>query len=277
MDRDGLADFLRRRRAALKPADVGLSLGSRRRTIGLRREEVAQLAHMSTDFYARMEQARGSRPSEQTTAALSRALRLTPDERDHLYQLAGHTAPPRAYRTDHASPGLARVLQALSVPAQIVSDLGVVLERNALGRMLLGDDTHEPGPRRSLIYRWFVDPPESRIFAQEEHSRHSRDYVAMLRGVHGRAPADPEVLELLDQLLRESDEFSQLWELHEVGGRQGTLKCVVNPLVGRITLDCQILSSENVTERLIVFTAVPGSEDEKRLELLAVVGGQAFV
>jgi transcriptional regulator with XRE-family HTH domain len=276
MDRDGLADFLKRRRDGLKPDDVGLSAGTRRRTAGLRREEVAQLAHMSTDFYARLEQARGSRPSEQTTAALARALRLTPDERDHLYQLAGHTAPLRGYRSDHASPGLSRVLQSLHAPAQIVSDLGVVLGRNAMGRLLLGDEAQDAGLRRGLIYRWFVDPPETRIFAPEEHGRHSRDYVAMLRAVHGRDPHDPEVLDLLEHLLRESPEFAELWELHEAHGRQGSLKCIVHPLVGRITLDCQILSSENVTERLIVFTAAADSADAKQLELLSVVGGQTF-
>jgi transcriptional regulator with XRE-family HTH domain len=276
MDRVGLADFLRRRREALKPGDVGLSAGARRRTLGLRREEVAQLAHMSTDFYARLEQARGSRPSAQTTAALSRALRLTPAERDHLYELSGHVAPPRAYRTDHASPGLARVLHSLNTPAQIVSDLGVILDRNALGQILLGDHTPFSGLRRSIIYRWFVDPAERRIFAEEEHDQHARAYVAMLRAAHGRSGDDPEVRELVDRLLMESEEFADLWALHEVSSRQGTLKCIVHPLVGRITLDCQMLSSENVTERLIVFTAVAGSEDAKRLELLSVVGGQAF-
>src|SRR3954468_22287899 len=104
MDRDGLADFLRRRRAALQPDDVGLGQGRRRRTPGLRREEVAGLAHMSTDFYARLEQRRGSRPSEATVGALARALRLTEAERDHLFRLAGHAAPPRGFRSDHVTP-----------------------------------------------------------------------------------------------------------------------------------------------------------------------------
>src|SRR6201992_2760137 len=107
------AASLKRRRDALQPAEVGLTPGVRRRTHGLRREEVAALAHMSTDFYARLEQSRGSRPSEQTTAALARALRLTPAERDHLFALAGHTPPPRAFRTDVPSPGLVRVLARL--------------------------------------------------------------------------------------------------------------------------------------------------------------------
>src|SRR3954451_10469179 len=113
MDRDRLADFLRHRRQALQPEDVGLGPGRRRRTPGLRREEVAALAHMSTDFYTRLEQRRGSRPSQHALPSLARGLRLTPAERDHLFQLAGHVAPPHAYRTDHVSPALMRVLDRL--------------------------------------------------------------------------------------------------------------------------------------------------------------------
>jgi transcriptional regulator with XRE-family HTH domain len=276
MDRSGLADFLRRRREALQPEDVGLAAGSRRRTRGLRREEVAGLAHMSTDFYTRLEQRRGSRPSEQTIAALARGLRLNPDERDHLFGLAGHTAPPRAYRTDHASPGLLRVLALVDAPAQIVSDLGVTLSQNPLAEALIGVRTHHTGLRRSVVYRWFTDPDERRIHPAEDHPMHSRAYVASLRAVDGRAGDDPEAGELVDHLLRESGEFAALWERHEVGSRSGTLKRFVHPLVGTLTLDCQILTAENLTERLVVFTAAPGSEDADRLGLLSVIGSQGF-
>ena len=105
---------------------------------------------------------RGSRPSEQTTAALARALRLTPDERDHLFALAGHTAPPRAFRTDHPSPGLLRVLDRIDSPAQIVPDLGMTLSQNAQAEALVGVQTQCTGPRRSMIYRWFTDPDQRR-------------------------------------------------------------------------------------------------------------------
>jgi len=276
MDRDGLADFLRRRRAALQPGDVGLAAGARRRTRGLRREEVAQLAHMSTDFYARLEQRRGSRPSPQTVAALAGALRLTPVERDHLFALAGHNAPPRAFRTDQPSPGLVRILERLDAPAQIVSDLGVTLVRNRLGLALLGDHTRYTGPRRNLVYRWFTDPEARSLFPEEDHLRHSRNHVAALREVHGRASDDPECRELVDTLLRESPEFAALWERHEVKGRSETLKRFIHPLVGALTLDCQVLTAENLTERLVVYTAAPGTEDADRLALLAVVGTQEF-
>jgi hypothetical protein len=232
---------------------------------------------MSTDFYARLEQRRGSRPSEQTTAALARALILTQDERDHLFALAGHTPPQRTLRSDHASPGLLRVLDLIEGPAQIVSDLGVTLSQNALAEALVGVQTGHSGLRRSLIYRWFTDPVERSIHPGEDHVRHSRRWVGALRAVAGRGGEDPEARELIEHLLRESAEFAELWERHEVATFADTLKRFVHPLVGPLTLDCQILTSdENVTERLVVFTARPGSEDAQRLELLSVIGSQGF-
>ncbi len=275
MDRDGLADFLRRKRDALAPEDVGLPPGRRRRTAGLRREEVASLAHMSTDFYTRLEQRRGSRPSEATVAAISRALRLTPAEREHLYGLAGHVAPPLAFRTDHVSPGLQRVLDQLDAPAQIVSDLGVVLRQNALAEALLGVQTTFEGHARSVIYRWFTDPDARRRFAPEDHELNSRSYVASLRSAYHAD--DAEANALVDALTEASPEFAERWERHEVAERADTHKRIVHPTVGTLTLDCQILTSENRMEKLVVFTAAPGGEDAERLRLLSVIGAQAFV
>jgi hypothetical protein len=232
---------------------------------------------MSTDFYTRLEQRRGSRPSEQTVAALARALRLKQDERDHLFSLAGHNPPPRSFRSDYASPGLLRLLDQLDTPAQIVSDTGVTLAQNALAEALVGVRTGYTGLRRSVIYRWFTDPAERRIHPEDEHELHSRGYVAWLRSVDGRAGDDPEVRDLVEHLRRESDEFAELWARHEVGSRSGTMKRFLHPLVGEMTLDCQILTSEsNLTERLVVFTASPGSEDADRLALLSVIGSQGF-
>jgi len=240
MDQDGLSDFLRRRRAALQPADVGLTPGARRRTPGLRREEVAALAHMSTDFYARLEQGRGSRPSAETAAALARALRLAPVEREHLFALAGHTPPPRTFHADEASPGLLRVLAQVASPAAIVSDLGVTLAQNPLGVALTGDQTRHTGLRRSLAYRWFVDPDTRRLHPEEDHPRHSRDHVASLRAVHARAPDEPAARDLVDSLRRESAEFSELWDRHEVKDRSTAMKRFVHPSSGcsRSTARC---------------------------------------
>ena len=154
MDRTELANFLRRRRESLQPEDVGLAKGLRRRVAGLRREEVAGLSAMSTDYYARLEQRRGPQPSEQMVAALARGLRLTLDERDHLFRLAGHEAPARVLRSRHVSPALMRVLDRLDdTPAQVVTDLGETLAQNRLAVALLGDQTGFTGPARSGVYR----------------------------------------------------------------------------------------------------------------------------
>jgi transcriptional regulator with XRE-family HTH domain len=276
MDREDLADFLRRRRESLSPDDVGLPAGRRRRTAGLRREEVAGLANMSTDFYARIEQRRGSRPSEATVAALARALRLTLDERDHLFHLAGYEPPAHGIRSDHVSPPLLRILDHLDAPAQVTSDLAVTLVQNEMAVALLGVQTEFEGPSRSLFYRWFTDPEEREHYPPEDHDEHSRTYVASLRAVYGRDSGDAEARELVELLRTESPEFARLWDQHEVAVRRDTHKRVVHPTVGTLELDCQILTAENNTERMIVFTAAPGSEDAEKLKLLAVVGNQTF-
>lgn len=270
MDRDELADFLRTRRAALQPEDVGLRAGPRRRTSGLRREDVAALAHMSTDFYTRLEQRRGSRPSEAMVASIARALRLTLDERDHLLQLAGHVPPPRWRRSDHVTPALLRVLDRLDTPAQIVNDLGFTLAQNPLAEALLGVHVGHD----SVFRRWFTgDPSERALWPAEDHELHSRRYIAGLRAVYGR---DADAREFVDTLRSESEEFARYWAEHEVALPNTTRKRLMHPQVGLIELDCQILTSENQTELLVVFTATPGSEDAEKLALLGVIGTQQF-
>jgi transcriptional regulator with XRE-family HTH domain len=269
MDRDGLADFLRRRREALRPEDLGIAVGSRRRTAGLRREEVAARAHISTDFYTRLEQRRGSRPSASTAASLATALCLNEVERTHLFELAGHNAPPMALRSEEPSPGLLQVLEHLDAPAMIVSDLGVTLRQNRLAEALVGDHSAFSGPARSMIYRWFTEPERRALHPAADHEIRARQHVAALRAVHGRPGPDPEADELVARLLAESEEFAALWERHEVARRTTTDKRFVHPLVGELTLDCQNLTAQNESERLVVFSAAPGSVDEARLRMLA--------
>src|ERR1700710_983251 len=215
MDREAPPASPRRRREDLRPDDVGLPAGRRRRTAGLRREEVAQLAAMSTDFSARIEQRRGSRPSAATVAALARALRLTLDERDHLFHLAGYEPPARAVRSDHVTPALLRTLDRLDTPAQVTSDLAVTLVQNELAVALLGDQTKFEGTARSLFYRWFTDPEERAHYPEEDHEQHARTYVANLRAVHGRDAGDTEARELVDLLLAASPAFARLSAAHE--------------------------------------------------------------
>jgi transcriptional regulator with XRE-family HTH domain len=278
MNRPELADLLRRRRDLLQPGDVGIDPGTRRRTPGLRREEVAQLAGMSSDYYIRLEQARGPQPSVQILAALARALRLTRDERDHLFYLAGHAPPLEHSSDDHVRPGLLHLLDRLTTtPAQVISDLGQVMAQNPMAVALLGDQTSGTGLARNFTYRWFTDVTARAIYPPEDHPHHSRVQVADLRAAVGARPNDPTAAGLVTALLEASDEFAQLWKRHEVTVRHGDRKRIVHPTLGVIDLNCEVLLSEAQNQRLLVFSATPASQAAKQLELLTVLGRQHFI
>ncbi len=278
MDRAQLADFLRHRREALRAEDVGLTPGPRRRTPGLRREEVAALAGMSTDYYTRLEQARGPQPSDQMLSALARALRLSADERDHLYRLAGHNAPARHRLDAHVAPALQRVLDRLDdTPALILSTLGETLMQNRLAAALLGDHSAASGPARSGIYRWFTDPAERARYPLADQPRQSRAQVANLRVAFGIAGGSSPAGTLVRALQKASPEFVDLWERHEVVARFEDHKTLLHPELGAIELDCQVLFTEDQSQALLVLTAPPRSEAAEKLQLLAVLGQQQFV
>ena len=275
MNRVELADFLRRRREALQPEDVGLIKGPRRRTSGLRREEVANLSGMSTDYYTRLEQQRGPQPSEQMVDAIARGLRLTLDERDYLLRLAGHRAPARVQRSDHVSAALMRVLDRLDdTPAQVISDLGETLMQNRLAVALLGDQAGFTGLARSGVYRWFTDPGERRIYPEADHGYHSRVVVANLRAALTRGGPDARAATIVRQLREESDEFATLWEQHEVAVRREDHKRIVHPELGIIELDCQVLYTENQAQALLIFTASPGTDGYEKLQMLSIIRSQ---
>ncbi|MFE2299250.1 helix-turn-helix transcriptional regulator [Streptomyces sp. NPDC059445] len=271
MDRPEVADFLRRGRARLEPSDVGLPAGSRRRTPGLRREEVAALAGMSVDYYTRLEQARGPRPSRQMLGALARALRLTGDERDHLFHLAGEEPPRAMGASSHVRPGLLLILDRLhDAPAQVVTDYGELLAQNAMSAALTGRS--EPG--RNLIRGFFTDPASRSLFPPEDRPEHARSHVANLRAVTAARPTDPAPAALVAELRATSEEFAELWESHEVAVRRSATKRFLNPTVGLLELDCEILLSSGDNQLLVVHTARPGTESHERLRLLRVVGLQ---
>ena len=279
MDRATLADFLRRRREALQPGDVGLPEGARRRAPGLRREEVAALAVMSADYYTRLEQQRGPQPSEQMLASLARALRLTADERDYLFQLAGHNPPtPWSAAATHVAPALLRVLDRLQdTPALILSNLGETLVQNRMADALLGEKSQHTGLARSEIYRWFTDPAaERRRYPEADRARHSRAQVANLRAAYGSMGRDSRAAELVRALQAASPEFAELWERHEVARRFEDHKILIHPELGPIELDCQVLFTEDQSQALLVLTAPPRSEGDEKLRLLAVLGHEHF-
>jgi transcriptional regulator with XRE-family HTH domain len=280
MDRQQLADFLHKRRESLQPEDVGLTRGPRRRTAGLRREEVASLAGMSTDYYSRLEQQRGPQPSEQMVIAIARGLRLSLDERDHLFRLAGHNAPIRGWRSDHVTPALMRVLDRLDdTPALVLSDLGERLASTPAADALLGRlaETSEGGwMQRSTIYRWFTDPRSRAVYPEADHPWHTRVFTSDLRDAYSRQGSGSLAAEMVTALLAVSPQFAELWEEHEVGLHRDGLKRIQNAEVGVVEVYCQTLFDRDRSQGLLVFTATPGSESAEKLKLLAVLGQQQF-
>ncbi|WP_030455144.1 helix-turn-helix transcriptional regulator [Herbidospora cretacea] len=270
MDRTELADFLRRARIRLAPSDVGLNSGPRRRTPGLRREEVAQLTGMSTDYYTRLEQRRGSHPSRQMLTALARALRLTDAERDHLFHLAGQEPPRPGGSSDHVRPGLLLILDRLhDIPASVLTDWGQMLAQNTMSVAVTGDHVGT-----NMIRRWFTVPGTRDLTPPENHEEHGRAHVASLRAVTAARPHDPGPAALVAELRAASDEFEELWESHDVVVRRPSPKRFLHPVVGVLDLDCEVLVSDGHSQQLIVHSARPGTETYQRLELLRVVGLQ---
>lgn len=273
MDREQLGDFLRTRREALQPEDVGLPRGPRRRTSGLRREEVAALSGVSADYYGRIEQSRGPVPSEPVLGAIAQGMRLTPEERDLLVELAGHALPRRVQRRDHVSVGMMRVLDRLvEVPAQVENVLGVTLRQTRLAAELLGDETAYTGPARARGYRWFTDPRSRDRVPEEDHERHGRTLTARLAAVRARTGATSPAGELVTGLRGRSAEFARLWNEHPVVGPYCEPKRRNHPEVGLVELHGQTLLDPDRYQALTAFTAVPGTGSHERLRLLSGVG-----
>ncbi|MGC9538413.1 helix-turn-helix transcriptional regulator [Streptomyces sp. UG1] len=274
-----LGAFLRTRRDRIRPAEVGLPQGPRRRVPGLRREEVAQLAGLSADYYTELERGsakNGVQPSAQTLAAVARALRLNGDERDHLFHLAERPIPPSAHGPSaHVQPALLGLLDRLSnTPARVITDLHETLVENDLARNLLGTSPAYRGPTASFVYRWFTDPHARDRYPPEDHPHHSRVFVADLQAAAARRGRDAEVTKMIAVLRRRSREFAALWDTHDVAVRRMDHKKIVHPTLGVIELDCYNLLSEDGRQRLLWFTAPPGSRGAEQLELLSVIGTQ---
>lgn len=276
MDQTELAGFLRTRRTALQPEDVGLARGPRRRTSGLRREEVAALVGMSPDYYARLERAAGPQPSEQMVAAVARGLRLSMTERDHLFLLAGHRSPRKISRSDHVSPGLMRILDRLQdTPAQVMGGIGETLAQTVPATALFGDQTQYAGADRSVVYRWFTDPSSRHIYVADDHPRHGMSFTALLRRSAAQQGTASPAARLAATLVMESGEFAHLWAEHDIDVVFSEQKRLQHPQVGRLDLFCQTLLDPDQLQSLLVFTATPGSESHDKLDLLAVLAGQS--
>lgn len=274
VDRRELGEFLRTRRARLRPEDVGLPSGPRRRTAGLRREEVAVLAHISTEYYTRLEQGRAPRPSSDVCAAIAGALLLGDAEIDHLYLLAG-TAPSRRglHRRD-VRPSILRLIHRLPhTAAFVLSAAYEVLAWNDLATALMEDFENLQPTDRNLARKAFLSPPQSTpIYGIAEDSEFRQSVVMQLRVARASYPSDPVITALVSELIRSSPEFARLWELHDVHPSPMLTKTFHNPQVGPLTLDCDSVVLPDRDQFLVLYSAPPDSSAAQALALLEVLG-----
>jgi transcriptional regulator with XRE-family HTH domain len=275
VNRRELADFLRTRRARLKPSDVGLQPGERRRTPGLRREEVSQLAGMSTDYYIRLEQARGPKPSRQLLNALARALMLSIDERNHLFHLAGETPAPASGPRRDVPVGILNMLAGLEdVPAYVLDAKYDILAWNPLAGLLMGDLDAVPPDERNVI-RWiFRSPDLEDHLCDGERGRFARSSVMDLRAAAGRYPDDRGIQDLVAEMLARSPEFAELWARHDVEARRDHRKRIDHPVVGVIEVDCQVLPIPDRDQRVVIYAPMPGSRSHEALRELRALSGR---
>ncbi|GAA5131751.1 helix-turn-helix transcriptional regulator [Pseudonocardia adelaidensis] len=275
MDRTELGIALRTWRERLRPADVGLPAGVRRRTPGLRREEVAGLAGMSVDYLTRVEQGRGPRPSEAVLGGLARALRLSDAERDHLFGLAGVAAPPPGRIRSAVRPSVQRLLDRFTdLPALLLDAKCDVLAWNPLAAGLLGDLSAVPPARRNLAWQAFLGEASRVVADGEERGRLDRAIVSDLRRTAARYPDDPGLGRLVAELRAGSDRFERLWTLRELDERHGDTKRMRHPELGVLELDCNVLHVQGDDQVLLVYSAAPGSREAEALALLGVLGLQ---
>ena len=275
MDKQELAAFLRSRRERLRPEDVGLPSGPRRRTPGLRREEVAVLAHISTEYYVRLEQGRAPRPSGEVLAGIAGALLLTDAESDHLHVLAG-TAPRRTglHRRD-VRPSILALLERLPQTAAFVTSATFeVLAWNDLAAALMEDFAALTPRDRNLARRAFLGPahPGAPLYGISDAAEFRQHAVRELRATLARYPSDPAVTDLIVELRDGSPEFARLWDRHDVQVAPVLTKTFRHPAVGEITVDCDSLALTDRDQHLVLYSAPVGSRDAEALALLNVLG-----
>ncbi|PRY39659.1 helix-turn-helix transcriptional regulator [Umezawaea tangerina] len=259
-----LGEFLRARRALVRPQDHGLPTGPRR-TPGLRREEVAMLVGVSTDYYVRLEQGRDRHPSPQVVEALASALLLEGEAAEHLRGLASPAVPRRRRtgRREYASPGLVALMDAWpATPALVYGRYMDLLAANPLGGALFSWLGEETNLLRGIFLR-----PGARLFYRD-WARIAEGCVAALRAAN-RDPDDPRLVELVGELSVRSPEFARLWSRHDVRAKMATTKHLVHPAVGALALSFQNLTVADAPgQHLVVYHAAPGSPEEQALALL---------
>jgi transcriptional regulator with XRE-family HTH domain len=266
--RDELADFLRKRRAHLKPEEVGLPSGGRRRTPGLRREEVAHLAGVGANWYTWLEQGRDVRASLDVLEAISRALRLTPAERTHLVLLGRGEVPPPCKSDERVSPMVKRLIENLGPnPAFVIGRRWDYLAWNRAACALLGDFDDVPRAARNHLWMHFMDPARREMFP--DWSRSSRLMAAKFRADHARHIGDPSFDDLVTTLRKSSPEFCKLWGKHEVAQSSAGRKTIHHPVVGTLLFEHAVFHPQETPEqRMILYSPLPEEDTPGKLATL---------
>ncbi|QUQ63921.1 helix-turn-helix domain-containing protein [Kutzneria sp. CA-103260] len=267
--RTELGDFLQARRSELSPDEVGLpGTGTRRRVRGLRREEVAALASISTDFYARLEQGR-RRASGEVLAAIAKVLRLSEDERDYVFELSGREQRPERLSPQQAQPQLRRLLDDLATtPAVVLGRRTDILAWNPMAAALFTDFGRLPDRDRNFVRLVFCDPNVRGLYPHWE--RAARNGVAQLRREAARDPDDPELVALVEELSQRDEHFRRWWTAHQVAPRSAGSNEVRHPVVGDLTLDwAALVCTADPDQQLFTWTAEPGTPSHAALRELA--------
>lgn len=230
---------------------------------------------MSCDYYARLEQARGSRPSRAIIAALVVALRCDPDQADHLFHLAGLQPPPRPVRQHIGAELLAVVDRLADIPLWISNDIDDVVWQNALADALFGELSGNASDD-NLARRWFTQPDARRRVPEADWPQHSAAYAGHLRATAARRAGHPDVTTLVADLMEGSEEFRLLWARHDVTDCRLDRIRILHPEVGLVHLSCELLQATNTGLRIMAFVPTEGFDAQQRLELLRVIGTQRF-
>lgn len=273
-----LGKALRRWRDRVSPQAAGLPAGGHRRASGLRREELALLAGISVDYVTRLEQGRAANPSGQVVEALSRALRLSGDERTYLYGLAELVPPGPDVVPQFITPSVQRLLDRLVDTPVAVSDAAMtLLLANPMYSALMGDFSGLRGFERNGVWRNFLGRPTRVRHTPEEQRAFHAGLVAELRATSARYPADRQLRRMIGELRVQSAEFAELWDAGVVGRLDASHKTIEHPQVGLVTLDCDLLRVEENDLHILVYSAEPGTEAAEKLELISVLGTQSLV
>ncbi|MFG2138301.1 helix-turn-helix transcriptional regulator [Streptomyces sp. NPDC048650] len=269
---------VRRWRDRVPPEAAGLPARGQRRAAGLRREELAMLAGISVDYVTRLEQGRATNPSTQVVEALARALRLSEEERAHLFRLAGLAPPGPETVPTYLTPSVQRLLDRLTeTPVAVFDATWTLLVANAPYAALMGDPSARRGNERNGVWRHFLGPGTGARRTPQAQGDHEAALVADLRAAAERYPADRWLQRLIAELRAGSGRFAELWVTAAAGRHGASRKTIDHPQVGPVTLDCDVLTVAGGDLRIMVYTAEPGTEDAERLALLTVLGTQDLI